>query len=1125
MASGCVSCGTELPAAAKFCPSCGTPVGSASPAVSEPEPASLAPGEERKVITVLFADLVGFTSHTEASDPEEVKQSLVRYHRLMREHVERFGGRVEKLMGDGVFAVFGVPAAHEDDPERAVRAALRFQAEEDLGLDVRIAVTTGEAVVQIDRTDPDREGIIGDVVNTASRLEGHAPAGGVVVDERTYRSTNALFEYRPLPAVDLKGKVGLTSIWQADASKTRYGVDVEAGSATPFVGRAHELAIVERSFERAISDRSLQLVTISGEPGSGKSRLLDEFLRVVDNRPDLVWWRQGRCLPYGDGISFWALGEIVKAQGGILESDDPVQARGKLAGAVANLIDDPRQADWVVTCLVPLAGVGPAPAGVERSELFRGWLRFIEALAAVRPLVMVVEDLHWADDALVEFLGFLVRRAVDSPILLLVSARPELFVDHPDWGAGLRNATSVSLAPLDDADAALLLAALLPGRLMTAEAQESLLERCGGNPLHVLEFVRLATEQGRLDELGTGAVPVPDSVHAVVAARLDLLTPELKTVLQTAAVMGKTFWDGALSFVLPVSRGEVTTALESLAGRDLVRPLRQSSMSGEEEWAFTHSMIRDVAYGQLPRGDRRLRHQAVARWMEAVAGDRAVDVAEVLAHHYSVALEGLDDPPKDLSERAYAALMQAGLRAEALNVERSFTYYDLAASLASSDRDRGRAHLNAAELHYKTEPVRQAARDALEAFEAADDLDGQALATQLMGRLQWFDGDGVGADRLAEQAVRLAEELPDGLTKAKIYVQKARSTWIAGRQEEAWDWFDRARPVVDAYGDVSARTDLLLAEGGLRMEQGDLEGMELSKRALRLAEDRGLTGQVGSASNNLATFQVMHGDLEVAHDTITRFIEIALERGQVTGAFFSRMTRLEALVPLGRWDEAEAEVAAVLADVEASGEQGKVGARGWQATMDHFRGRDVSGEANELLEAGLRIGDPQMVAPLAACALAALAAGGQLGAARHAADVLADVPDSQMGSRFLVFAAPWMAAVDRLDQFEKLIRPVPRGWVFLEACDQLNKGVLAQGRGDDDRAISSLRDACEALDRIGARLEATIARPHLASALERSGRTEESEAVRARARSDAAALGASRILDWLDEGIPLAAAG
>src|SRR5512146_1675877 len=398
----CPACGEENPERARFCWACGTQLA---------EPAAPSPAEERKVVSVVFVDLVGFTAASEVADPEDVRARLRPYHARVKQEIERFGGTVEKFVGDAVMAVFGAPVAHEDDAERAVNAALRILSaidelnEETPGLElaVRGAVNTGEAMVTLGARPAEGEGIVaGDVVNTASRLQGAAPVGGIVVGEATYRTTRDLFEYEPLDAVTVKGKKEPLPIWQATGARRRFGVDLDPTPQTPLIGRDDDLALLRSTFARTLRDSSTQLVTVTGEPGVGKTRLLAELRRWVDDQPDLVFWRQGRSLPYGEGITYWALGEMVKAQAGILESDTLDEVAAKLAVAVADASEDAAERDWLNARLGPLVGAAGAAAG-EREESFTAWRRFVEGVAAQHPLVLVFEDLHWADDALLAF--------------------------------------------------------------------------------------------------------------------------------------------------------------------------------------------------------------------------------------------------------------------------------------------------------------------------------------------------------------------------------------------------------------------------------------------------------------------------------------------------------------------------------------------------------------------------------------------------------------------------------------------------------------------------------------------------------------------------------------------------
>ena len=439
-------------------------------------------------------------------------------------------------------------------------------------------------------------------------------------------------------------------------------------------------------------------MTVTGAPGVGKSRLVRELAARLDARPELVTWRQGRCLPYGDGITFWALTEIVKAQAGMLESDDPGQVEAKLEAAVAALVADPADQEWVKARIAPLLGlVDPEGARVDRSESFAAWRRFVQAMAADHPLVLVVEDLHWADPAMLEFLEHLCAEAAGTGLLVLATARPELGDRHPGWGGGVAGATTVALAPLTETETARLVAGLLGQPVLPAEVQAPLLERAGGNPLYAEEFVRLLTDRGLLVRSGpvvrlaTTAVPFPDNVQALIAARLDMLPAAGKALVQDAAVAGRVFWSGALAALAGTAEPAVRAGLAELEAKELVRPVRPSSVEGQAEYRFSHGLVRDVAYAQLPRAGRARRHRAVAAWLEGLAGARVADLAEVIAHHYAEALTltsaagGGEDELAELREPAGRALVLAGDRALTLDLARAQAFYAHALELFPPD--------------------------------------------------------------------------------------------------------------------------------------------------------------------------------------------------------------------------------------------------------------------------------------------------------------------------------------------------------------------------------------------------------------------------------------------------------
>ena len=645
-------------------------------------PDHVALAEERKVITALFCDLVGFTATSESADPEDVDRMLTRYFATARRLIEVHGGVVEKFIGDAVVGVFGVPQAHEDDPERAVRAALRICEEAEslpalrgAPLRLRIGINTGPALVRLDVTPGAGERFLaGDSVNTASRIQSVAPEMGVAVGEATWQATKRGFEYEELPPATLKGKAEPVRVFHPIAPRARLGIDLSRTSATPFVGRSEELRRLTSLFDAAVSERSIRFATVVGEPGLGKSRLVAELLAYVDAQPVLVTWRQGRCLPYGTGISFWALGEIVKAHAGILDSDGAAAAVEKLERTLP--ATDERS--WLRDRLLPLLGVESGPTA-GRDEQFAAWRRFLELVAEARPTVLVFEDLHWADEAMLAFLEDLASRPAAVPLLVIGTTRPELFDRRPAF-PGAADAVRVDLRPLSVDAAGALATALLDGVEISPELREPILDRAGGNPLFVEEFVRLLRDRDLLVVRGDrlllreGAqLPVPESIQALLAARLDALPPESKSVLTDAAVVGKVFWAGAVAAMGDLEPGLVAGQLELLAAREFIRIAPRSSMAGETEYAFWHALVRDVAYGALPRAARASRHVAAARWIEAQAGDRVEDVADVLAHHYSTALDlaraiGDDGQSSELEAPALRFLLLAGERALELDV-------------------------------------------------------------------------------------------------------------------------------------------------------------------------------------------------------------------------------------------------------------------------------------------------------------------------------------------------------------------------------------------------------------------------------------------------------------------------
>jgi class 3 adenylate cyclase/tetratricopeptide (TPR) repeat protein len=830
------------------------------------------PRRERKVVTVLFADLVGFTARAESLDPEDVEAILRPYHERLRRELEKRGGTVEKFIGDAVMAVFGAPVAHEDDAERAVRAALaiRDAIVEDGQLEVRVAVNTGEALVNLDARPDAGEGMVaGDVVNTAARLQSAAPTNGILVGEPTYRATEHLIVYRDRADVEAKGKSEPLRVREAVEARARVGVELREPS-TPLVGRERERELLLSTFEHARREGATQLVTIVGVPGIGKSRLVAELFGALEREAELTHWRQGRSLPYGEGGTFWAFGEMVKAQAGILEGDAAADAERKLHDAVATVVADD-DAGWIEARLRPLVGL--SGEGGARDETFAAWRRFVEAVADQRPTVLIFEDLHWADDELLDFVDELADWAENVPLLVVATARPELFDRRPGWGGGKRNALTISLAPLDDDQTARLLAALLQRSVLPAEQQQALLARAGGNPLYAEQFARMFAERG-----DAGAA-LPENVQGIIAARLDSLPPAEKGLVLDAAVLGKTFWRSALD------GEEAETHLHSLQRKEFIRRERRSSVAGESEFSFAHVLIRDVAYSQIPRADRATKHVQAARWIESLTGDRADDLAELRAHHYLAALdlaEAAGSGITELADDAIEALVAAAQRsAKLFAFAQTERYASRVLQLAGADdprRAEAALELSAAEGQLGKVGFVEHASEAAAAFAARGENESAATAETIAADWLWNFGRRDEAHAAAERALELVRDAPPSQAKLGAFAARARLLMLSGEIDEAIRLTREGIEAAQQLGDDDARSSMLITLGTARtfIDGGGIAEIE---QGIAIADRLNLPREFTRGHNNLAEEFILAGDLA---EPLRRY-EIALERVERLG--------------------------------------------------------------------------------------------------------------------------------------------------------------------------------------------------------------------------------------------------
>jgi class 3 adenylate cyclase len=659
----CPSCAQENPDIAHFCLSCGKRL-----AVDEAE------HEERRVVTVIFVDLVGFTSRAEQLDPEDVRAILTPYYERVRAEIESFGGVVEKFIGDAVMGVFGIPTTFGDDPERAVRAALAIRdgvpdlTTDSSDLDIRVAVNTGDALVHLGaRVDQGDAMIAGDVVNTASRLQGSAPVNGILVGAETYAATRHVITYDPVAPVVAKGKVEPVEAWLAVAASAAPGERPQTGS--PLVGRARELRMLEWTWQRAAVDRTPQLVTVFGPPGVGKTRLGLEFAKGVAEAGGCTL--RGRSLPYRESSAYGALAAQIKQLAGIFESDSADVAMQKLRETALPLLDGAGPDD-VIDHLGVLMGYDSDREIADRDSLFFSVRCFIEAVARDRPTLLVFEDIHWADQNLLDLIELLAARLHDLPILLLTLARPEVLDTRPGWAGGLLSYMAVPLEPLEPEAARELVRRLL-GSTVEGDVGghvAGLAETSEGNPLFIEQLAAALTERS-----ATGTA-LPTTIRGIVAARLDALPAKERSVLLAASVVGRAFWPGSLA--LSIDRTTLPSVLSALESRDLIRRESVSMIKSEQQYAFNHVLIRDAAYETLPRKKRQQMHVDVAEFLEREVSLEG-ESAAALARHWRAA-----NQPERAIDYLVAAADQAG---RGWAKAQAFTLYGEALKCVPLERD------------------------------------------------------------------------------------------------------------------------------------------------------------------------------------------------------------------------------------------------------------------------------------------------------------------------------------------------------------------------------------------------------------------------------------------------------
>ena len=915
LARACPSCGTPNASGVKFCGECGTPLAetaATSPAVTA------APAAERRLVSVLFADLVGFTTASEGRDAEDTRELLTRYFEQARTTIERYGGTVEKFIGDAVMAVWGAPVAQEDDAERAVRAALELVTgvrDLDATLDARAGVLTGEAAVTLGAKG---QGMVaGDLVNTAARIQSAAEPGTVLVGDNTKRATEAAVAYVSSGEHELKGKSEPVTLWRAlRVVAARKGEGRASGLEAPFVGRERELRLAKELFHSTADEGRAHLLSIIGVPGMGKSRLAWEFEKYLDGLFETAWWHRGRCLAYGDGVAYWALAEMVRMRARIAEDESEAESVEKLAAVVSEIVVDPEERAFVEPRLLHLLGLTDRVAP-DREDLFSAWRLFFERMAAVDPVIMVFEDIHWADAALLEFVEYLLDWSRAHPIYVITLARPEVAEKHAGWGSHIRNYTSLTLEPLRDGAIDDLLRGLVPG--LPDDAVERIRTRADGTPLYAVETVRMLLDRGLL-ERGEGGydvagnlatLDVPETLQALIAARLDGLDPDERHLLQNAAVLGKTFAPRGLTAVGELAEDALEPLLAALVRKEML-VLDSDPRSPERgQYGFVQALIQRVAYETLSRRDRKAKHLAAADYLSGDSGIDADEIAEVIAAHLLDAVRAgpEDDDAEAIKARARDWLVRAAERAAALAApEDAQRAFETAVELTGDPLERAHLLERAGALARAADRLDVAEAHLRNAFglcEGAGSTHDRARVAAALGETLYLRGATDEGLELMEQAFSvLVGDEPDA-DVAALAAQLGRLHFFAGDNAMASERIELALDVAEQLG-VPAVLANALNTKSLVLNHRPRESEALLRQALAIALEADLVNEALRAYNNLL----------VALDSLDRIEEmgpvtedaLALARRRGDRFWEARMAaiRIEDYRLMGEWNEAVA---------------------------------------------------------------------------------------------------------------------------------------------------------------------------------------------------------------------------
>jgi len=936
LAAICPSCGASNSATSKFCGECATPLvagvaaanavsagASATPSSATAFASTNAPIAERRLVSILFADLVGFTTLAEGRDAEDTRELLSHYFDISRDVIGRYGGTVEKFIGDAVMAVWGAPVAHEDDAERAVRAALDLvDAVKTLGpgASARAGVLTGEAAVTIGATN---QGMVaGDLVNTASRLQSVAAPGTVLVGEATERAASRAIAFEPAGDQALKGKAAPVPAWRALRVIAQTGGRNRSETLeAPFVGRDDDLRMIKDLFHATIRERRARLVSIIGPAGIGKSRLAWEFAKYRDGLIESIWYHDGRSPAYGDGISFWALGEMVRRRAGLVETDDEATTRTKIAATVAEHVPDEAERRWIEPALLALLGIDTG--SVPSDELFAAWRTFFERLAATGPVVMVFEDFHHADSGLIDFVDHLLEWSRSFPIYVVTLARQELIERRPDWGAGKRSFTSIFLEPLPPEAMHELLAGLVPG--LPESAEQAIVARAEGIPLYAVETIRMLLSEGKLTLDGSVYRPtgdltnlaVPETLTALIASRLDALAPADRALASDAAVLGQSFTPAGLASVSGLEPDQLAARLRSLVDREVLTLQTDPRSPERGQYSFVQALIREVAYNALAKRDRKSRHLAAARFFESLETD---EIAGGLAGHYLAAYRNSAEGAEAdaVAAQARIALTAAGQRAVDLGShEQALTFLEQALTVTNDPTDTAKLLQQAGDAALaagRYDVAEGLMRRAVDGQRALGDRPAIATATAALGGVLMGDYRTAEAIAVLKPAVEELADLSGQVEGVALTAQLARAYFLYDDAPKAIEIVDKVLEAAEHADLKAVVADALVTKGTSLGTLGRvIEGVGIISAGRLLAETNGFSGSVLRAINNLAFIEAQR-DPRAAFESSRAGLALARRLG-LRGWVATMLQNFgEFGLRTGAWTEALSELEAALAE-------------------------------------------------------------------------------------------------------------------------------------------------------------------------------------------------------------------